>query len=180
MDLNSELLGGGVLLAGAILLLVVPIMSPTRLLFGLVVVRSLTDVGAAAGTGSLMPSSLLSAAIGLIALVLALVPARTRISPRLHLPIAVTLLVLALGSWVSSRTFAFNMGAIRQTVLLASIVAVFVLAFRCGMERRDMALKQMLWTPLPSAVISVVGFFLLMPALVSSGQRISGTFAHPN
>jgi O-antigen ligase len=180
LDVNSELFGGGVLLAGAILLLVVPIMSPTRLLFGLVVVRSLTDVGAAAGTGSLMPSSLLSAGIGVIALVLALVPARTRISPRLHLPIAVTLLVLALGSWVSYRTLGFNMGAIRQTVLLASIVAVFVLAFRCGMERRDMALKQMLWTPLPSAVISVAGFFLLMPALVSSGQRISGTFAHPN
>ncbi|NKX50131.1 hypothetical protein HER39_06020 [Arthrobacter deserti] len=178
--MDSEVFGGGLLLIGAILLLVVPVMPPTRLLFGLVIVRSLTDVGAAAGTGSLLPSSVLSAGIGAVALVLALVPSRTRISPRLHLPVAVTLLVLALGSWVSFGIFGFNMGALRQSVLLASVVAVFVLAFRCGPARRASALKQLVWTPLPAAVVSAGGFLLLMPALVSSGQRMSGTFAHAN
>lgn len=179
MNVNMEVFGGGLLLIGAVLLLAVPILSPTHLLFGLVVARSLTDVGAAAG-GSLLPSSVLSAGIGAIALVLALVPSRARLSPKMHLPIAVTLLVLAFGTWVSIGTFGFNMGAVRQAVLMASIVAVFVLAFRCGVERRDAALKQLLWTPLPSAVISVGGSLLLMPVLISSGQRMSGTFAHAN
>ncbi|WP_019483206.1 O-antigen ligase family protein [Arthrobacter sp. TB 23] len=165
-------------IVGTVLILSLPVLPAGKVLLFIVVGRSLTEFGA--GSELSTASAALSAALGLLAIIAAFMPRGTRIPHRLHLPIALILLVLILGSVIRLVGGEPPLGAFREAITLGSILAVFVLAYSFAAQHLDKALKYLLWCSFPAAVISTVGFFGGVPAMAASGDRMNGTFNHAN
>ncbi|MDF9278732.1 O-antigen ligase family protein [Arthrobacter sp. EH-1B-1] len=171
---------GYVLVLGAVLLLVLlPIIPRSTIVVCIVGARSFTDIGAASA-GSLLPSSLLSLGLGVLAIIAALLPTE----PRLYKGDVARVWLLGAGVLASTAIFCLRFGisaeAVEEPVRVASIIAIYVLARREAEASPDRSITQLVYVGLPAALILCLGFASQNPILMSSGARAAGSFSHPN
>jgi O-antigen ligase len=179
--LIAEIAGlAALVMAIALLLAILPKLGGLGLLTALVTVRSLTDAGAAS-TGSVLPSSTLSAVIACAAIALALIPNKARYSARsggLWIFLLGAVLVWTL---VGLEMFGVDQYMLRESIRLASILALFFSVERVSGELDGKAISRLIASVvLPSAVILIMGTIFSVPALVQTSGRAAGTFSHAN
>lgn len=168
-----------VFFVAAIAILMLPVVPKVLLISAILVARTLSDVGAAS-TGSLLPSSLISTALGVLVILAALFPSKSKLSQRKLLYVGLVLLLVALSCLVYTSRFGFTLGALSEPVRIASIIAVLVLAVRYSEEAGEKATKVLSYIPLPAAIVLIIGYMAGQEATMSSGGRATGTFSHPN
>lgn len=166
-------------LGGCILVLGLPAIPPGWILFGAVIGRTLSDVGAAT-TGSLLPSSLLSTGLGMLLIVAALLPSKDRLSDAQKTVIAVILVLLSFSVLVYIARFASIVDALSEPVRVASLLAVFVLSRRYALTQPERSLRMLGVVSIPAAILLLVGAVSGVSIFLSSGERAVGTFSHPN
>lgn len=172
--LNTLLIG----IAG-IFVLLLPVLPTGPVLLFLVTIRALTDVGSAAG-GSLLPSATISAALGSVAVLASLVPSGTRLTRRLRLNVSLVYLFIVIGTLVPISSFGLDANLLKEPLRLASIVAIFILAFRYGSRADKSRSRLAIIVATVPAVILILTFIFQIPVTLSAQFRAAGTFSHPN
>lgn len=164
---------------GCILVLSLPAVPPGWILFGAVIGRTLSDVGAAT-TGSLLPSSLLSTGLGILLIATALLPSKARLSDTHKTVMALIFGLLCISVLVYIARFGSILAALSEPVRIASLLAVFVLARRYALSYHERSLRMLGVVSIPAAVFLLIGSFSGVSIFLSSGERAVGTFSHPN
>jgi O-antigen ligase len=168
------------LVAVVLVLVLLPVLGGISVITGLVVLRSLTDTGAAS-TGSVLPSSTLSAVIAGAAIAVALVPSKARYGPK-----AASLWMFLLGAvliWtiVGLEIFGADLYMLKESLRLASIMALFFSVLRVGAALSSKQISRLIATVVvPTAGLLVLGALFSVPAFTQGSGRAAGTFSHAN
>jgi O-antigen ligase len=162
-------------LVAVVLVLAVPAVPLSKLLLLVLIGRSFTEA-----VGNDTVSSAFSSGLGLLAIAAVFLSRSKPVHPRLQVPIVLVLLVLAVGGLTRFVLGASPVLAFRETITLASVLAVFVLSFSFAASNLDRALKYLVWCAVPATLISVAGFYAGLPGMMLSGERLNGTFSHAN
>jgi O-antigen ligase len=156
-----------------------PAIPTPVVLGGILFVRSLSDIGASTG-GSLIPSSAVSGALGLLAIVAALVPTPNRPSAKAIVFSGLTLFLIASWTLVGMLRFGLAEGMLTESVRLVSLVAIALLATKVAKDSVAKAIRILILASFPAAVVLCIGFFARIPVTISFSGRAVGSFSHAN
>jgi O-antigen ligase len=160
-------------------ILALPAMPASVMLGSILLIRSLSDVGASTG-GSLVPSSAVSGALGILAIAAVFVPSGPRPSDKAIVASGAAMLFVAFWTLVGIARHEVNAGMLAESVRLVSLVAVALLAAQVAKESGGKALKVLIIASTPSAAVLVIGFVARVPVTISFSGRGVGTFSHAN
>lgn len=158
----------------------VALLPRSILLVLLIILRSVADIGSFSATGSLLPGSSISAVVALVVICALVIPAPSRLSPRVCGCAVLVMAILSSWTFITIYTFGIEYEFLGEYLRSASFVATLILAYRVGM---DSGAKAMFWTNLAvgiPAVILIVGYMVGWSATLIEGGRATGTFSHPN
>lgn len=155
---------------------------PRTILFTLLILlRSVSDVGSSSAGGELLPSTAINSFVTISVIIAALAPSATQVSARAR---NVAIVVLsAVGFWmlITIYNFGYRFEYAYEFVRMTSLVAVFVLAYRIGVERGGLEVPRLLnWmVGIPSTIL-IVGYIAdIAPTLNTTGRGV-GTFSQAN
>jgi O-antigen ligase len=166
-------------LAGAILVLLLPLVALRIALPSLVLLRALSDVGASS-TGSLLPSSLISAALAGVAVVLAVIPYSARVGTRTQLWMIVLIFGIGFSVLIGAIHFGIDTSLISEALRLVSLIAVLIVAIKVGSSHPQLVPALVSAAVTVPALILIAGFAVRLPAMINGSGRAVGTFSHAN
>jgi O-antigen ligase len=168
-----------VALAATLGIVALPAMPSAFVLGAILLIRSLSDVGASTG-GSLLPSSAISGALGVVAIIAALVPSGRR--PGVYALVISVCAVFFVTLWtlVGVVRYEFSSAMLSESVRLVSLVAIGLLAARVAGETGTRGLRVLVMASFPSALVLCIGFLARVPVTISFSGRAVGTFSHAN
>ncbi|RII94812.1 O-antigen ligase domain-containing protein [Clavibacter michiganensis] len=158
---------------------VLPAMPASVVLGAILLIRSFSDVGASTG-GSLVPSSAVSGALGVLAIAAVFMPSGPRPSTRATVVSCAGMFFVALWTLVGIARYQASAGMLAESLRLVSLIAVALLAARVAKVSGPRALRVLVIASSPSAVVLCLGYFARIPVTVSLSGRAVGTFSHAN
>jgi O-antigen ligase len=171
-----------VAVVGFVALSALVIVPPSITLVGLILARTLSDLGASSG-GSLLPSSIISGAISVALISLACIICAQRLgAPSPHVLLFVVVSVFALSFWtlIGIGHFGVSSALILDTVRFASYVAAAVAAYSVSSRENDVLPNSMLVLTMVPASLLIISFLANWGPAVNGAGRAVGTFSHAN
>jgi O-antigen ligase len=152
------------------------------LLVVLIFIRSFAEVGHSSASGEAIPHSTeIAALLALIVGFMTIMPMAGRLSPLATRAVSIGVLIVILWTGVSFQNFGFDFAYLKEASRILAAIAVFVLAYRLGVEhglaKLPGALKVLVGVP---ALALIVGYLLGWHPMLNTTGRATGTFYHAN
>lgn len=168
------------LVAGTAGLLLFPLISRAVLVPTALLIRTLSDTGASSG-GSVLPSSIISAAIAVILIAAAVLPGQRPLPRRLVWMVMAAVGAITLWTVIGAIVAGgFRSGMLQESLRLVSVLAVVVSAYRIADENAASVSRIIGIVVIPAACVLLIGVFLRVPQTLNGAGRAVGTFSHAN
>lgn len=162
--------------AGSAFVLLVP--RPVLLVL-LILVRSITDVGASNGL-TLFPNTAINGAIAVTAILASLLPANARPAPRLASAAALTVAGLIFWTMIAISYFGFSFSYAGECLRVISVVSVLAMAYRIASDVNVDLPRCLNWVVGLPAVVLILGYLADFAPMLNPAGRATGTFGHAN
>lgn len=161
---------------GLLLMVLTPVIPTHLVVIGVVVVRSLSDIGLSTDT---RPSILAWVNLGIVAVILYVVAVKLVATVNVSHAGRLTAVIGAFFIFFSVSFFHYGAEGVMTSELLRalSIVGIFALAYWYSREITPMVIALLV---LPSVLIGLAGAAGFGQGLVNRSGRLAATFSHPN
>lgn len=157
-------------------------LDSVSILVVLILARSFIEVGDSSASGGVISHSTeIAALLALILMCMTVLPMAGRLSPLATRAVSVGVLIVILWTGVSFHNFGFDFAYLKEASRILAAIAVFVLAYRLGVEHGLAKLPRLLNVLVGVPALALIAGYLLQwhPMLNTTG-RATGTFFHAN